>query len=46
MDYSTLRLTTRVEHDPAKVPMNSLYQTLQALPDKRRKQGPALRKLP
>lgn len=39
MDYTTLCLTTRVEHDPAKVPMNSLYQTLQALPDKRRKQG-------
>jgi predicted transposase YbfD/YdcC len=39
MDYSTFTLSTRVEDDQEKLPVLSLYQTLQALPDRRRKQG-------
>ncbi|GHO55755.1 ISAs1 family transposase [Ktedonobacter robiniae] len=39
MDYTTLTLSTRAKHPPEMVPAASLYHTLQALSDKRRKQG-------
>ncbi|GHO89949.1 hypothetical protein [Dictyobacter formicarum] len=39
MDYTTWTITTRTEPEPALVPSTTLYQTLQALSDPRRKQG-------
>jgi predicted transposase YbfD/YdcC len=39
MDYTTLTLSSRTEHDQETLPVNSLYHTLQALPDPRRRQG-------
>ena len=39
MDYTTLMLSPRAEHDRETLPVNSLYQTLQALSDPRRRQG-------
>ena len=39
MDYTTLTLSTRAEPDGETLLVNSLYQTLQALDDPRRKQG-------
>ncbi|GHO42070.1 ISAs1 family transposase [Ktedonospora formicarum] len=39
MDYNIWTLTARAEEDPERVPVTSLYQSLQALSDKRRGQG-------
>ena len=39
MDYTTLTLSAREGTEPETIPITSLYEVLQALPDRRRGQG-------